>query len=165
MHIIGHWNVHIISIVVPIQSYTTVQFSFSTYFHFIEVFQRIYQMMGILLANVSNSKIIYYQREPNRSCIVLEKAWCVGLSRCIHIWLVAPWGVYWIGSLITEVHTYPFWFPCTHIQHLWNHTWLCHQDRTSQWVLVGLGRFALACIRICQEASWDKSFKHLHTHT
>ena len=66
MYIIGHQNVHILSIIVPIQTYATVQFSFPIYFHLIEVFQRIYQMLCILLANVFNPKIIYYQRDPHR---------------------------------------------------------------------------------------------------
>ena len=73
MYIIAHQNVHILSIVVPIQSYNTEQFSFPINFHFIEIFQRIYQMLGILLANVFNPKIIYYQREPYRSFIVFVK--------------------------------------------------------------------------------------------
>ena len=71
MYIIGHQNVHILRIMVPIQTYATVQFSFPIYFHFIEVFQRIYQMLCIILANLFNPQIIYYQREPHRSCIVL----------------------------------------------------------------------------------------------
>ena len=87
MHIIGHQNVHILSIVLPIQSYTTVKFSFPIYFHFIEFFQCIYQMLRILLANVCNSKTIYYQREPCRSCTVIERAWYVGyLVVAIFVW-------------------------------------------------------------------------------